>query len=365
VGLRSLFRPGRRGAAAAARAEQVRRASAEAADEDPLFDAELVERRAAALFAAVQRAWSQNDVGTLRRLVGPDLMVEWEARLADFRRKGLRNVVDVLDGPEVHYVGMQNREGDDEDRVVVLLRARLRDVAVDRHGRTIPSPDGEVANIREFWTLGKRGGDWVVVSIEDEREGGHHLSAPIVAGPSRDDARLRADAVMELAAADAVPAAQVGELLSPAFDGPARTAALDLSLVDGRFAPDVLATAVGELVDAWLQAIDGPDAPLAARATPDALRALLHPTGSETARLVVRGAQVVALGIVDVATGPPPEVAVRLEVEGIHYIEDRRTTEVLAGSRRRSTRRTQRWTLRLSDDPRRPWIIAGVEGAAG
>ena len=358
--LNSLF--GGRGRARADREAAARLASVEAAEEDPLFQAELVIDRAAALYVEIQRAWSAADETVLRRLVGPELMREWEARLADFRRKGWRNHVDVLDGPEVRYVGVTNRAEDLDDRVIVRLTARLRDVVVDRYGDVIPSDEGEVARVSEFWTLGKRAGEWVVISIEQEREGAHQLSEPLVATPEHDDARLRADAVMELATADGVASEHVGELLSPGFSGTARAAALDLSLVDGRFAPDVLATAVGEVVEAWVQAVDGPDEPLAAQTTPQALQALLYPTDTRRDRLVIRGAEIQALTIVAVTRGPPPEVRLQLDVAGVQYVEDRDTTEVLAGSKRRRTTTRQVWTLRLSDDSRQPWRVSDAAG---
>jgi hypothetical protein len=358
VGLRAWLG----GRARAEREAAVRHAAAEAADDDPLFDAELVKERAASLFVAIQRAWSDNDVATLRRWVGPELMVEWDARLADFRRKGWRNMVDVLDGPQVRYVGVTNRAEDAEDRAVVQLTARLRDVVVDSHGNVLPSDDGEVARISEFWTLGKRAGEWVVVSIEQDREGAHQLSAPLVAVPESDDARLRAEAVMEVATAEAMPADQVGELLSPAFSGTARAAALDLSLADGRFALDVLATAVGEVVAAWVEAVDGPDEPLAARTTPEALKELLYPTASDLGRLVIRGVEVRSMTIVAVTPGPSPEVRLQLDVAGVQYVEDRATTEILAGSKRRRSTTRQGWTLRLTDDPLRPWVVVHAAG---
>ncbi len=360
MGLRSLF--GGRGGSKVSREDAVRLAAVEAAEDDPLFDSDVVVRRAAALFVAVQRTWSADDVRALGALVGPELMVEWEARLADFRRKGWRNRVDVLDGPQVRYVGVTNRQADREDRVVVLLTAQLRDVVVDRHGAEIPSDDGETARIREFWTLGKRAGQWIVTSIEQEHEGAYHLSAPLIAVPEGDNARLRADAVMEVAAADGVPADELGGMLSPTFDGSARAAALDLSLVDGRLAPDVIATAVAEIVEAWTTAIDGPDAALAAQATAGALRELLYPTAGGRDRLVIRGPEIRSLEIATVTPGPPPEVGVELEVAGVQYVEDRDTTQILAGRKGRSTTTRQRWTLRLSDDPRRPWSVVHAAG---
>jgi predicted lipid-binding transport protein (Tim44 family) len=360
MGLRSLL--GGRGRARDDREAATRLASVEAAQDDALFDAEVVQARAISLFIDIQRAWSVNDVTSLRRLVGPQLMIEWEARLRDFRAKGWRNVVDVLEGPDVRYVGVTNRSEDSEDRVVVRLNARLRDVVIDRDGRVLPSDEGEVARVSEYWTLGKRSGDWVVVSIEQEREGAHHLSAPLIAAPDSDSGRLRAEAVMELAAADAIAADEVGALLSPAFAGSARAAALDLSLIDGRFAPDVLSTAIAEVLEAWAQAIDGPDEPLAARTTPHALRALLYPTASDSARLVIRGQDMQASIIIAVTAGPPALVRLQIDVAGVQYIEDRNTTRILAGTKNRRSTTRQLWTLRLSDDPRTPWIVTDATG---
>ncbi|MEA2156293.1 MAG: hypothetical protein QOE11_2433 [Solirubrobacteraceae bacterium] len=360
MGLRSLLKG--RGRSRPDRDTAVRLAAVEAAEDDPLFASELVRERAAALFVAIQQAWSVDDVAALRRLVGPELMVEWEARLADFRRKGWRNRVDVLDGPQVRYVGVTNRAGDAEDRAVVQLTAKLRDVVVDRRGRELPSDEGEVARVSEYWTLGKRGGEWIVVSIEQDREGAHHLSAPLIAAPESDRARLRAEAVMEIGSADGVRSEEVAELLSPGFSGDARAAALDLSLVDGRFAPDVLATAIGEVVEAWGQAVDGSDEPLASLTTQRGLEALLYPTASRHDRLVIRGQAIEASTIVDVTPGPPPQVRLQLDVTGVQYVEDRNTTEVLAGSKRRPSTTRQVWTLRLTDDPRRPWIVVDAAG---
>jgi len=122
VGLRDLL--GGRGRARADREAAVRLAAAEAVEDDPLFDPQLVIERARVLFVAIQRAWSSDDVTSLRRMVGPELMIEWDSRLADFRRKGWSNKVDVLDGPQCSYVSLANRAGDVEDRAVVHLTAR-------------------------------------------------------------------------------------------------------------------------------------------------------------------------------------------------------------------------------------------------
>src|SRR5215218_3960978 len=70
------------------REARVRTASAEAAEDDAYFEADELERHAAALFRAAQAAWDARDREGLARLVGPDLLVEWNRRLDDFDSKG-------------------------------------------------------------------------------------------------------------------------------------------------------------------------------------------------------------------------------------------------------------------------------------
>ena len=119
----------------------------------------------------------------------------------------------------------------------------------------------EQVSITEYWTLARRGDGWMCVSIEQEAEGDHHLDSPIVATPEADTERIRGQAVTELAAADAVPEGfTTADLAVFDFQGTAREEALDLSLADGRFAPDVLEVAARRAVTGWAEAVDGDDA---------------------------------------------------------------------------------------------------------
>ena len=152
-------------------------------------------------------------------------------RLDDFDRKGWHNVCELRQGPTVEYVGLTNREDDDEDRVVVRMEAVLRDVVIDRGGAVINrnNSDSESTTLAEYWTLGRAGDRWILLSIEQDAEGAHHLDAPIVASPWSDEARLQDEAVTELAVADATPDAEIGELVDVDYAGDGRAQALDLS----------------------------------------------------------------------------------------------------------------------------------------
>jgi predicted lipid-binding transport protein (Tim44 family) len=313
----------------------------------------------------VQKAWSEDDRERITHLAGPELGHEWQRRLADFDRRGWRNEVTVRGAVEVDYVGLANGASEQEDHVVVWISAQLRDIVLDQRGRTITRNEslGGTSRMSEYWTLGKRDGHWIVVSIEQEREGRHQLSEPIIATPWADTDRLQEQSLAEQAAAEK-PAEgfTVADVAMPEFAGTARAAALDLSLVDGRFAPDLLAAEVKRAVAAWAGAVDGDRAELAELTSPAALRELLHPGDpAEQTRLVVRGPQVRDLRILALdAQKTPAEMTVELEVHGCRYIEDRDTTAVVSGSAHTPSVFREHWSLALDGDDTHPWRIVSA-----
>jgi predicted lipid-binding transport protein (Tim44 family) len=352
----------------AQRRRRVELAAAEAADEDPAFAPDAVIPRAAALFTSIQHAWSDADRGALRKLVAPELETEWERRLDDLERRGWRNRVEPLEPPKVTYVGLTHRGDRTTDRVTVRIDARVRDYVVDRDGRHRRRAGSatETIRLREFWILARNPqGDWILASIERGGEGRHALDDRIVATPWSDEQGLRDEAVVERAVADATPdGTNIAELADLEFDGDARAAALDLSLADGRFAPDLLEIAARRAVAAWAAAVDGADTSLHAIASPEAVKQLLSP-GSTHNRLVVRGPRVKRIRIANLdAAAEPPTMSVELDVEGRRYIENRDTTELLAGSRSRPTTFTEHWTFALDGDASDPWRIVTVGAPA-
>jgi predicted lipid-binding transport protein (Tim44 family) len=344
------------------RDRRVRTASAEAAEDDAYFATDEMERHAAALFRAAQMAWDARDRAALAKLVGPDLLVEWNRRLDDFDRKHWHNRVEVLGEPEVRYVGITNREDDAEDRAVVRITGKLRAYVEDGNGRRImrKGEKDDQITLEEYWTLSRRDGQWVVLSIEQRAEGDHQLAEPIVASPWSDDQRLEDEAVTELAVADALPEGfTTADLAQVDFAGDARARALDLSVADGRFAPDVLEAAARRAVAAWAEAVDGDDTALEAVASPDAVGELLYGgDASRRTRLVVRGPRVKRIQIEAVQVEQvPATMTVAVELGGSRYVEDRDTTTVVSGSRDGATTFTERWTLALDGAPDAPWRI--------
>jgi predicted lipid-binding transport protein (Tim44 family) len=351
-----------------ARQRRVELASAEAADDDPMFEKERVRASAEELFVSAQRAWDDRDDERLAQLLSPDLLREWRRRLMDFERKRWHNRVKVREIRSIEYVGLTNREADRDDRVTVRIDAILDDYVEGPNGMRLQSTESNstTSRVQEYWTLGKRDGRWIVASIEQDAEGRHVLDEEVVASPWSDDTRMQDASLLEVAAIDKLPeGVSSAEVASVGYAGNGRAAALDLSLVDGRWSPDVLEASVRRAVAAWAEAVDGADADLLDVATPAAARNLLHPgDASEQTRLVIRGPQVRRLTIA--ALDPavtPPTMTVEVEVNGRRYIEDRDTAEVLSGSKAKAVTTTERWTLALAGPDDRPWQV--VDASAG
>jgi predicted lipid-binding transport protein (Tim44 family) len=351
------------------RSRRVQLAAAEATEEDPAFAPENVISAASNLFVAIQAAWDRDDRVRLRGLVAPSLLEEWERRLDDFARKGWRNHVEPIGEPLVEYVGLENRGGTAEDRVVVRIEAKLKDYVVDGSGRHIKRTGSfsETTRLREFWTLSRRGDHWILSSIEQGAEGAHALDSTILATPDADIGKLTDESLIEGAVADAVPqGTKIAEVADLQFDGDAHAAAMDLSLADGRFAPDVLEIAARRAVAAWAEAVDGADGRLLAIADAPAVRELLYPGDpSGRVRLVVRGPEVRQIRVAALdAASEPPTMTIDVDLRGRRYGQDRDTAAIVSGSQTRVTNFTERWTLALTGDAAQPWRIVAVGSPA-
>lgn len=369
----AAYRKRQRAKARDARHLELRTAAAAAADEDEAFDADRLIADTGAMAVAIQHAWDDQDRSALSKMLGPDLLHEWTLRLDDFARRGWADRVKVTGKPEIRLASIVNRANDADDRVVVHITLPMDNWVDTAYGPQFPNgQEGPQTVLSEYWTLGKRDGRWILLSIEQELEGEHHLDAPIVVDPTADP-ELSDRSRTELATASATDLdhAELVGLASTGFSDDARAAALDLSLVDDRFSPDVLQIAVNRAVAAWATAIDGADDDLERLADPDAVRVLLYgPDATQRTRTVVRGPRVENLTIVAV-TGTPGDgdvavatatasMQVQVHYRARWYREDRETAAVLEGSKDHETERTDRWTFALTDDAEHPWRLVAV-----
>ena len=355
----------------AKRERRVELAAAEAAEDDPAFAPDAVEGRGGRPFPGRRGGLGYPRPAEASEARGPGPAARVDPTAGRFPAPWLAQPGPADRAPNVEYVSLVHRGEPGSDRVVVRIEARIRDYVVDRHGNHLKRTGHatETVRLREYWTLLRNGAGaerpWILGSIEQGAEGRHALQDQIVATPWSDEQKMRDESLVEGAVAQAVPkGTKISEVADLQFEGEARAAANDLSLADGRFAPDILEVAVRRAVQAWAEAIDGDDAPLAAVAAPDAVQRLLHPGDpSGQTRVVVRGPNVKQIRIAGLdAAASPPTMTVEVDVEGRRYIEDRDTTAVVSGSRSRQVSFTVRWTFALTDDQSQPWRISAVGG---
>jgi hypothetical protein len=331
--------------------------------DDSMFAPEVVEAAARHLYDEIVAAWNADDHRRLASGLGHELFVEWDRRLAELRRRRHRNLVERRGRLHVEYIGLVDRSGDVADRVVVHVRARMRDAIYDDRGRIVfrDANDNGKRTWSEYWTLGKRDGRWILLSVEEEREGGYHLDDPVVASPS-DDERLHDEAVIERGVAASVRPdrfAEVAGAVPLEFAGNTRMAALDLAQLDGRWAPDVLEVAARRAVLAWAEAVDGNHQPLIDIAGRHTTNALLYPESHRRSRLVIRGPELKNLRIIHLEpAAKPPTMTVEATISAHRYIESRNTGAVLFGSKTRTDTFCEQWDLALTHHHETPWRIA-------
>lgn len=157
------------------RVRRVESAAARAADagEKPLSP-ELVRVAAEALFRLVVLAWNERDGARLATLLGPELMVEWERRLALALRSKLDERLEIVGDVRVEYVGFTADEGRDDTRAVMLIEAALA-----KHARPRARRQPEPERLCQYWTVSLGDAPSRVLRIEERKEGAHHLSEPI------------------------------------------------------------------------------------------------------------------------------------------------------------------------------------------
>lgn len=351
----------------ALRSRRVELLAEEAVLDDPAFAPEVVKGAAAALHGKLLVAWTAQDRRGLAEMLGRELLGEWEFRLTELHRRGWTNPIRRRGRPRIRYVGLVNRTGDEEDRVVVHISARVRDRVYDQAGRVLFRDGNDKGRrlLSEYWTLAKRQGAWVLVSVETDWEGTHQLTDPLIPSPWADD-RLHDTATLEQASASAIPAGELAGAVPTEFAADLRVAALDLASFDGRYDPDVLQASAQGAVAAWADAIDGNQQPLIDLLGHANVNELLHPDHDRHHRLVIRGPRLRQLRIAELRPkSRPPAMVVLATITGRRYLEHRANRTVLVGSRDHDSTFMLRCELTLSNRPGIPWRINSIRAVDG
>jgi hypothetical protein len=321
-------------------------AAVEAAEDNPNFSPEAIERFVTEIVALADSLWRKGECGALDGSPDERLVRAWARSRESWLGRGLK----VVRKPSIDLLRVVKRADEEEDRVVVRVYLHVH----CRHPRL-----GFIAtryvHLDERWTLGRSGGRWVVLSIDGDPLAGPVLTAPLIPNPSFDTERLREESLAKLASVERVgDDVGLSDLVSE--DEPPALALFDLSLVDGRFGSALIGSELAHLLEVWEEAVAGSDGPLEELASVEARTTLLRPRHGT--RLIVRDAVLKSWAPTSLElTRKPPAIEVMLDVEAVRFV----VTDVgnlLAGEDTESRRMSLTWVLELIGPMEAPWRLA-------
>jgi hypothetical protein len=336
-----------------ARANRARGAAVEAAEENPLFSPEQIKRSVVDVLRFGQALRRTADAGDLEGRPDAHLIAAW----ARSRESWLGGALDVVGQPSVDLLQVVNRKSETEDRVVARVRLKVRCRSPTRWTDDIVGnlAARHRAHLDERWTLGRRANQWMLLSVDGDPLSGPVLTAPLIPTSSHDVKRLQEESLAELASSEKVSTdVNLSELV--AADTPPALALLDLSVVDGRFLPALIAAELAHLIEAWEEATTGSEAPLGNLASHQAAAALLHPSGDK--RLMMRDAVLKSWEPTRLdLSRQPAAVEVALAMDAIRYVVTA-GRDYLAGNADQPHHMALTWVLELADSAKAPWRLA-------
>lgn len=321
---------------AAHRARAAHSVAVSAALDEPAFDPEQIRAATSQIFVLAKDLAQHGDTRGLAGRSDRSAISVWAQSHAGWLAQRKYHDSD----PSIELLRIVNRSGEHEDRAIVRVRLRS-------HAST--------TGLDERWTLGRRSGQWTLLSADGDPLAKSLLDEPMIAGESDDLDRLREQSMAELAQADrAPPGARLSELTSP--KAPVERQLLDLATVDGRFDPELVDSGVRQLVETWEEATTGSPQPLHHLATKSACHDLLHPVAG--ANLILQDAELqgwkpTALDL----TVQPPRLEISLEIAAIRYLADSTTLEHRAGARDLRHTLSLTWTFTATTAVQVPWRL--------
>jgi len=162
------------------RAGRARRLLDRLARRDPSWDAAGLEKFAADAVMGLYDALVRQDLDALHRLLHPDLWSEWEARVADLRRRGVTAAVRWYDREvplTVTVVGVENFREDELDSWTAVVWGKIAYYEVDRSGDMVPGSFQEKVPVPDMWRFEREGDRWVVRAIWQSGGGVGAISA--------------------------------------------------------------------------------------------------------------------------------------------------------------------------------------------
>ena len=120
------------------------------------------------LLQAIQQAWTQHDVNTLRMVATPEMVSYFGEQLAEQTSRGVRNLVTNVHLEQGDLSEAWAEEG--REYATVAMRFTMIDVTTDQAGHVVAGDPNLLTQATELWTfLRAPGGRWVLSAIQQVR----------------------------------------------------------------------------------------------------------------------------------------------------------------------------------------------------
>jgi hypothetical protein len=327
------------------RANRAHYAAVEAAEDAPTFSPDAIESSVTEIVALGVALWRGGTSAALEHRPDAALIRVWARSWQSWLGKGLETVK----RPSIDLLGVVNRHDEEEDRVIARVQLRIR-CAQPR----VEYPGAHHPHLDERWTLGRSGGSWFLLSVSGDPLAGPVLTAPLIPDPSADTERLREESLAEMAEAQK-QGSEVDLSQLVRADAPPSFALLDLSVIDGRFVPALIAAELAHLIEMWVGAVNGSEAPLHELASTEAIEALLRPGNGS--RLIVRDAVMKSWEPTRLdLSRHPPVIELSVDLEAVRYVVGSDGTAA-AGNETKAHQMVLTWALELTESAQTPWCL--------
>jgi hypothetical protein len=257
--------------------------------------------------------------------------------------------------PMTRLVWASRRSETESWRAVVLVWLELS--AVARSWRAFKSHwSYKISSLESaFWTLIRDDDRWIIELVETS--GADHYLLDRLPDETVDQ-QLQDEAAISTAVKDPLVTVPVAELKD--VDAATENQLRDLSVVDGRYAPDAIVACVCEIARTWEAATTGNDKrSLESWSTPEAIAQLCRPTPNGVRR--VRNIEVRRVRINALNTDrDPPTISVSASLHGQRWLATHKGGTI-SGSPRHRRDFTEQWTLCLDSRPESPWQLIDVK----
>ena len=120
------------------------------------------------LLRAVQQAWSDHDIATLRAVATPEMVSYFAEQLGEQTSRGVRNLVSDVRLEQGDLAEAWSEDG--RDYATVAMRFSMIDVTRDYAGQVVDGSLAERISTTEIWTFMRvPGGRWILSAIQQAR----------------------------------------------------------------------------------------------------------------------------------------------------------------------------------------------------